>query len=82
MTDKCPHIVSCTQCRKHLCSHCVEMCSGCPLEGCELCYTKHLVKCQECPNILCPNEAHPINGERWGDKTIYLCPTCKYVKGV
>ena len=63
--NSCDHITNCTECKKHICAHCVEDCSGCPIEACENCYTRHLVKCSKCPSLVCPME---MIGK--------ICPSC------
>jgi len=70
MTKTCEHIQACLACKKEICNYCVEVCDGCPLEGCEECYDKHLVQCTECKQLLCP-EMTIIKGD------IKLCPACK-----
>ena len=71
MDKHCEHIQNCKACNKSICNYCVEICSGCPLEGCEQCFTKHLVKCKECSKLLCPEE---IIGD--------ICPACKMQKEI
>lgn len=73
MTEHCQHTKPCTQCSMLLCAYCIEVCSGCEIEGCESCYLKHLEKCLDCPNLMCPNETQYIGGQP-------LCPACKYSK--
>jgi|GEM_PF-4833937 len=75
MNDYCEHIKACSECKKKLCIYCIEFCSGCPIEGCEKCYTKHLFKCPDCSQLLCPNET------KKDDKGIERCPSCHFQKG-
>lgn len=73
MRNTCEHIQSCKKCSKEICNYCVEVCDGCPLEGCEQCYTSHLVQCKECTILLCPELATKV-GES------FICPACKIQK--
>ena len=63
--DSCDHIEPCTECNKSLCSYCIEDCDGCPIEACESCYTRHLIKCDTCISLVCPNN---MIGK--------ICPSC------
>ena len=54
--SSCEHIQPCTECKKMICAHCIEDCSGCPMEACEKCYVGHLSKCEGCSTMLCPSE--------------------------
>lgn len=76
--DKCEHIQKCTKCGKLLCNYCVEICSGCPLEGCEPCFTQHLETCEECNALLCPQEIVTFTKE--GNKDLKICPACSAQK--
>ena len=63
--DSCEHIQPCTECSKSLCSYCIEDCDGCPIEACEECFNKHLVKCESCETLLCPKNLKGVQ-----------CPSC------
>ncbi len=70
MTNSCEHVTPCTTCGNHLCQYCIEDCSGCGMEGCNGCYTSHLIKCESCPGDFCPKEMKDHKGKK-------LCPMCK-----
>jgi len=72
MTNNCEHIQPCSECKKNLCSYCIEPCDGCDIEACENCYTAHLIKCVGCSILLCPTHILFVK-----DKNDTLCPTCR-----
>ncbi len=60
----------CNDCKKIICSYCIEDCSGCHTETCEKCYKAHQVKCKECDKSLCKTELIKE-----------LCPICDMNNG-
>ncbi len=59
-------MITCEDCPKLICKHCIEDCSGCNKELCEECYNKHINSCEDCHAPMCPVQV-----------TVKLCPLCE-----